>query len=100
MYDGQIRSWSAIVAIIFLILALINSKILAPLNRLWFKFGLLLGSIISPIVMGIVFFLVVTPIGFIMKITGKDLLKNKYDKNSKSYWINREKNINSMKKQF
>ena len=90
--EGQIRIWSIIIGIIFLILALINSKILAPLNRLWFKFGLLLGSIISPIVMGIVFFLVVTPIGFIMKITGKDLLKNKYDKNSKSYWINREKN--------
>ena len=76
-----------------------NSKLLTPLNILWFKFGKLLGSIVAPIVMGIVFFVVVTPIGFIMKIIGKDLLNNKYN-NNKSYWINRDKTKSTMKQQF
>ena len=98
--DGQIRIWSIIIGIVFLILGLMNSKLLTPLNRLWFKFGMLLGAIIAPIVMVIIFFLVVTPISFFMKLIGKDLLRKKYDKNSKSYWIKREKHINTMKQQF
>ena len=98
--ENPLRVWSIFVAIIFLILGLMNSKLLTPLNKLWFKFGLFLGSIISPIVMGIVFFLVVTPTGFVMKIMGKDLLNKKYDKKKKTYWINRYKNMGSMKKQF
>ena len=81
-----LRIWSIIIAIFFLILGLINSKVLTPFNKLWFKFGLLLGKIISPIIMGVVFFLVVTPIAFIMRIIGKDLLNLKFNKN-KSYWI-------------
>ena len=96
--EGQIRIWSIIIGIIFLILALMNSKILTPLNRLWFKFGMLLGAIIAPIVMGIVFFFVVTPIGFFMKIMGKDLLGLKSKKNT--YWIDRDNIKSSMKKQF
>ena len=98
--EGQIRIWSIAIAIVFLFLALMNSRLLTPLNRLWFKFGMLLGAIISPIVMGIVFFLVVTPIGFFMRIIGKDLLRIKYDKKSKSYWIKRDKHTGTMKKQF
>ena len=81
-------------------IVLINSKLLNPLNRLWFKFGMLLGAIIAPVVMGIVFFLVVTPIGLIMKILGKDLLGKKFKKNSKSYWIKRDKSAGTMKQQF
>ena len=77
-----------------------NSKFLAPLNLLWFKFGKLLGSIVTPIVMGIVFFIVITPTGFIMRIFGKDLLNKKYNNKSKSYWINREKSKGTMKQQF
>ena len=75
--ENPIRLWSLIIAVIFLILGLLNSRILTPLNILWMKFGMYLGIFISPIVMGFVFFLVVTPIGLIMKIFGKDLLNLK-----------------------
>jgi len=98
--EDPFRIWSIVIAIIFLILGLMNSKLLTPLNILWFKFGLLLGSMVSPIVMGIVFFLVITPTGFIVKIMNKDLLNNKYDNKKKSYWINRSKTKNTMKQQF
>ena len=98
--EEPFRIWSIVIAIIFLILGLMNSKLLTPLNKLWFKFGLFLGSIVSPIVMGIVFFLVITPTGFVMKIMGKDLLNKKKDNDKKSYWINRSKTKSSMKQQF
>ena len=98
--ENPLRVWSIFVAIIFLILGLMNSKLLTPLNILWFKFGKLLGFIIAPIVMGIVFFVVITPTGLIMKIIGKDLLNNKYNNKIKSYWINRGKPKSTMKQQF
>ena len=97
---GPFRIWSIVIAIIFLIFGLMNSKLLAPLNKLWFKFGLFLGTIVSPFVMGIIFFLVITPIGFVMKIIGKDLLNIKHDNKKKSYWINRDKSKSTMKQQF
>ena len=97
---GPFRIWSIVIAIIFLILGLVNSKLLTPLNKLWFKFGLFLGTIVSPFVMGIIFFLVITPIGFVMKIIGKDLLNIKHDNKKKSYWINRDKTKSTMKQQF
>ena len=74
-------------------------KILTPLNNLWFKFGLFLGKIISPAIMGIIFFLVVTPIGFIMRVLGKDLLNLKYNKD-KSYWVEKVPPKSKMKNQF
>ena len=98
--EGPFRIWSIVIAIIFLIFGLMNSKLLAPLNKLWFKFGLFLGTIVSPFVMGIIFFLVITPIGFVMKIIGKDLLNIKHDNKKKSYWINRDKTKSTMKQQF
>tara|TARA_B100000700_G_scaffold172522_1_gene190598 strand:- start:974 stop:1369 length:396 start_codon:yes stop_codon:yes gene_type:complete len=98
--ENPLRIWAISVSIIFLILGLMNSKILTPLNLVWYKFGILLGILISPIVMGIVFFLVVTPTGFIMKILGKDLLNTNFNKEIKSYWINRDNSKTSMKKQF
>ena len=98
--EGSIKIWSLIIAIIFLILGLFNSNLLKPLNILWFKLGLLLGSIVAPIVMGIIFYLVITPTGFIMKMLGKDLLNKKYDIKKKSYWINRSKIKTTMKQQF
>ena len=94
-----LRIWSIIIAIFFLILGLINSKVLTPFNKLWFKFGLLLGKIISPIIMGIIFFLVVTPIAFIMRTICKDLLNLKFNKN-KSYWIEKTGPKSKMKNQF
>jgi hypothetical protein len=98
--ENALRVWSIIVAMIFLILGLINSNFLTPLNKLWFKFGKLLGSVVAPIVMGVIFFLVITPTGFIMKLLGKDLLNKKYNNKIKSYWINREKSKSTMKQQF
>ena len=95
----DIRIWSIIAAFIFLILGILDSKYLTPLNRFWMKFGLFLGKIISPIVMGIVFFLVVTPIGIIMKIFRKDLLNIKHNQNQ-SYWVHRKNKFGTMKKQF
>ena len=97
--DNDLRIWSLIISFIFLSLGLINSRILTPLNRLWFKFGLLLGKFISPIIMGIIFFIVVTPIGIIMRLLKKDLLNLKYNKN-KSYWINKVGPKSKMKNQF
>ena len=92
------RLWALIVSLIFLILGLINSSFLTPLNLIWIKFGLLLGKFVSPIVMGLVFFFVVTPTGLIMKLLNKDLLNLK-KKNKKSYWI-RRKSKSNMKNQF
>ena len=97
--NEDIRIWSLIISLIFLILGLINSRILNPLNKLWFKFGILLGKIVSPIIMGIIFFLVVTPIGFIMRILGKDVLNLKFNAN-KSYWIEKNGPKSKMKNQF
>ena len=97
--SGEIRIWSLIVSFTFLILGLINSKILNPLNKLWFKFGLFLGKVISPIIMGVIFFLVVTPIGLIMKTLRKDLLNLKYNKNT-TYWIEKSGPKSKMKNQF
>ena len=96
---NEIRLWSLIIAIIFLTLGLLNSKILTPLNKLWFKLGVLLGNFIAPIIMGIIFFFVVTPTGIIMKLLRKDLIKLKKN-NDKSYWIEKKDIKSSMKNQF
>ena len=98
-FQGELRIWSLIVSIIFLLLGIINSRFLTPLNLLWFKFGMLLGIIVSPIVMGLVFFIVVTPTGLIMRILNKDLLRLK-KRNIKTYWIERSSIKSDMKNQF
>ena len=95
----QIKFFPLFISVIFLALGLINSKLLTPLNLIWIKFGELLGKIISPIVMGVVYFIIITPIGFFVRLLGKDLLNIKFSKKD-SYWIKREKNIGSMKRQF
>ena len=98
-YSKEISFWSLIISLIFLILGLLNSKILTPLNKLWFKFGIFLGKVVSPLIMGIIFFLVVTPIGLIMRLFGKDVLNLKYN-NNKSYWIEKNGPKSKMKNQF
>ena len=98
--DENIRVWSLIVSIIFLTLGLLNSKILTPLNKLWMRLGILLGAIVSPIVMGVVYFGVITPIGLIMKLFGKDVLNLKIDTNKNTYWILKKKIPSKMKDQF
>ena len=97
--DKDIRVWSFILSLLFLLLGIKNSNILTPFNIMWLKFGLLLGKIVSPIIMGAVFFLVVTPIGFIMRLFKKDLLNLKYN-NFKSYWLNKKGPKSKMKNQF
>ena len=97
--EQEMKVWSLLVSLIFLILGLINSTILTPLNKIWFKFGMLLGKIVSPIIMGMIFFLVVTPIGILMKILKKDLLNLKYN-NDQSYWIEKNEPKSKMKNQF
>ncbi len=98
--QGDLRLWAFILSLVFLVLGVLNSKLLTPFNKLWFKFGILLGSIVSPIVMGIIFFAVVTPVGITMRFLGKDLLRINKNKPVSTYWINRDKQKNTMKKQF
>jgi len=95
----NIRIWSLVASLFFLILGLKNSKILSPLNKIWFKFGLLLGKFFSPIIMGVIFFVVVTPIAILMKILKKDLLNLNYN-SDKSYWIKKTEPKSKMKNQF
>ncbi|NCU62930.1 MAG: hypothetical protein EBV78_02395 [Candidatus Fonsibacter lacus] len=95
---GVIKIWSIILSLIFLIITIIRPNLFTYLNRLWIKFGMLLGKIISPIVMGLVFFFVVTPIGILVRVLKKDVMGLK--RGAPSYWINREDKIQSMKKQF
>ena len=97
--NENIIYWPLFISLVFLFLGLLNSKVLTPLNKIWFKFGTFLGKIISPILMGIIFFFLVTPIGFFMKIFKKDLLKLKFNKN-KSYWIEKTEAKSKMKNQF
>ena len=99
-HDEDIRLWSLALSIIFFILGILNSKLLTPLNKLWLKFGIFLGRKVTPIVMGIIFFLVVTPTGVFMRLLGKDLLKTNKIKSTSTYWIKRDKQHGTMKKQF
>ena len=97
--ENEIRIWSLILSVIFLILGILNSKILTPLNKAWFRFGIFLGNFIAPIVMGIVFFLVVTPTGILAKLFKKDLINLKKN-NDKTYWVEKKETISNMKNQF
>lgn len=97
--NGDIRIWSILISIIFISLGILNSKLLTPFNKMWFKLGIYLGKFVSPLVMMIIFFFIVTPIGFVMKIIRKDILNLKFNK-SLSYWIKRENKKTSMKQRF
>lgn len=94
-----VRIWAAVISVVFLILGIINSKILTPLKKGWIKLGEVLGRVIAPIVMGLIYFIIITPIGILMRLIGKDLLNIKFNKD-KSYWIKRAKNVKTMKRQF
>ena len=97
---GEINLYLISIALIFLILGLLNSKILTPLNKSWIKLGELLGRIIAPIVMGIVYFIILTPISLLVRLFGKDLIGMKFNNNLKTYWIKRKKHLGTMDKQF
>ena len=98
--DNNPNIYLIIISIIFLILGLLNSKLLSPLNLFWIKLGELLGKIIAPIVMAIIYFFILTPISLIVRLFGKDLLSLKFSKQIKTYWIKRKKDLGSMNKQF
>ena len=97
--NGELRLWSLIISLIFLFLGSVNSKILNPLNNLWFRFGIFLGNVISPLIMGTIFFLVVTPTGLLIRLLNKDLLNLKF-KNTSTYWIEKTEPKSKMKNQF
>ena len=100
LFQGSdLRVWSLLISLIFLTLSLLNSSLLTPLNKIWFRFGILLGSFVSPIVMGLIFFIVVTPTSLLLKVFGKDVLNLKKNK-EKSYWINKKGYKSKMKDQF
>ncbi len=97
--DGKIIFWALALSFIFLFVAFLKKELLKPLNIAWIKLGEILGKIIAPLVMTLIFFFILTPLSFIIRIFGKDLLKLKFSKDN-SYWIKREKNITTMDKQF
>ena len=97
--EGEVRLWSLIFSVIFLILGVLNSEFLTPLNKIWFKFGIFLGKIFSPLIMALIFFFIVTPIGLIMRFMGKDVLNLKFN-DSKSYWVEKKGPKSKMKNQF
>ena len=92
--------WMLIISVIFFILGAFNSKLLNPLNKIWYKFGIILGKIISPFIMGFIFYFIITPTGILMKVMKKDLLNLKFDKKEKSYWIKKSTIKSKMKNQF
>ena len=97
--DENLRWWSITISLIFLFLGIINSKLLGPLNRIWIKIGEILGKILAPIVMAIIYFFIVTPMAILLKLLRKDLLKTKFNMTD-SYWLKRDKKFGSMKRQF
>ena len=98
--QGDIRPIILIISFVFLILGLLNSNLLTPLNNGWIKFGEILGRVIAPIVMAAVYFLILTPISLFVRLFGKDLIGMKFNNDIKSYWIKRKKRLGSMDKQF
>ena len=96
----NINIYFVIASAFFLILGLINSKLLSPLNKSWIKLGEILGILIAPVVMALVYFVILTPVSLIVRVFGKDLLGLRFLKYKETYWIKRKKNLGSMKKQF
>ena len=96
----DLRIWALVISAVFFLLAFVAPQVLANPNKLWFKFGMLLGSIIGPILMTLVYFITILPTGIIMRLLGKDLLRQKLDTDARSYWIERSEPMGSMKNQF
>ena len=97
---SEINLYLISIALIFFVLGILNSKILSPLNKAWIKLGEILGRIVAPVVMAIVYFIILTPISLLVRLFGKDLIGMKFSNDIKSYWIKRKKHIGSMDKQF
>ena len=96
----EVKIWLLIVSVIFLGLGLINSKLLTPLNKIWFKFGILLSKFTSPVILALIYYLTITPFAIVIRLFGKDLIKQKIVLSKKSYWIKRKDQVGSMKNQY
>ena len=100
MKNNQINFYFLATAIVFLILGLVNAKILTPLNKYWIKFGDILGKLVSPIVMFLIYFLTVFPVNLLLRLFNKDVMYLKLHKKKSSYWIKKEANNTNMNNQF
>ena len=101
--EVTVRIWALIVAVLLAIITFVRPQLLSPFNKIWFRFGLLLHKIINPLVMGLMFFVVISPIGMLMRALGKTTKKKRFDQNIDSYWITREPpgpEPETMKRQF
>jgi hypothetical protein len=99
-FGSNFRLWSFIIAIIFFTITFLKPLLFKPINKIWIKFGEILGLIIAPIIMALIYFIILTPISLIVRVFGKDLLGLKFSKKQDTYWIKRKKKLNTMKKQF
>ena len=101
LVEGEgVRLWAVSIGLVFVALAYLSPQILSAPNKLWFKLGVVLGAVVSPVVMVFVYFTTVVPVGLVMRLIGKDLLREKLDKNARSYWIGRSQTASSMRDQF
>ena len=100
LMGGPIRWWAMAVATIFMLITLYRTQWLVKPNHYWFKFGMLLGAIVAPVVMALVFIVTVVPVGFVMRALRKDLLSLRIDRQATSYWLPRKTPIHPMKNQF
>ena len=98
--NGTLNIYFLLIGLVFLVLGLLNSRILSPLNKVWIKLGEILGKIIAPLVMAVVYFIILTPISLLVRSFGKDLIGLKFKKDINTYWIKRKKDLGSMDKQF
>lgn len=98
--DGPVRLWSLVVAAVILVIALAAPFLLQPFNRVWHKFGLILGMIMTPVIMTVIFVLVFTPTGLLLRLFGKDPMTRRFEPKTKSYWIKRTTPAGSMRDQF
>lgn len=89
LFGGVVRTWSLALCVVFVVVALALPRVLTPLNKAWTRFGLILHHIVNPIVLGFMFFVVVTPTGFVMRWLGKDLLRLRWDTRAATYWLER-----------
>ena len=95
-----VRLWALAIAAVFFVLAFFAPRALSIPNKLWFKFGMLLGAIIAPIVMVLIYAIAVVPVGLALRLFGKDLLRVKLDKKANTYWIERSQPVGPMRDQF
>jgi hypothetical protein len=90
MFGDALRGWALVVAAAFALIAWIRPELLAGANRLWMKLGILLGKLVAPVALAILFYGVFTPLGAVLRLAGKDPLRQKGDPSTRSYWLPRE----------